>query len=343
MKVLFAEETNTSVSVTFDNYPVRGKSRQVQSPMCIVKCGEETEIFSYCGTQELVAKLCGKIQKGQLFELSIYEYSSARDVARVFGSLNSKNLFAFIGRLRGKCCSHSNVLDNGPLDRLAFYSFAEARTRYRHDCIREKRKFLQQEQEVCDSQENVFHDYLSRETCISNLVLKKHKLVEGRNTVFFPDLDVLMICDPGESKKFLAACHFIGGNMFPFEGCGRGLPAELRSVCSERFVRVEFEKRIEQEFGKEFAGLSGDELMLAILNSSRKDRALELLHSDIAETSLGEFDFLGSVPVSLDSSMAEEECFCDIFSTEDRRLLFVTYKMSALCVWMVFDKAFWEL
>ena len=25
---------------------------------CIVKCGEETEIFSYCGTQELVAKLC---------------------------------------------------------------------------------------------------------------------------------------------------------------------------------------------------------------------------------------------------------------------------------------------
>ncbi len=99
MKVLFAEETNTSVSVTFDNYPVRGKSRQVQSPMCIVKCGEETEIFSYCGTQELVAKLCGKIQKGQLFELSIYEYSSARDVARVLVPSTARTYLRLSGDL----------------------------------------------------------------------------------------------------------------------------------------------------------------------------------------------------------------------------------------------------
>lgn len=343
--LLFAEETNESVSVIFDSFAPKGKTRQAQSHMYRIKCGEKVEMIPYGGTEELIARLCGKFHIGQPIELSMLEYTSAREVARIFAALTLTNLFAFPGQLIARRWSDSNVLESGAFDRLGFYSFAEARTRYRYDCYNRKLQFQQNNWQRCNSQDDIFCNYIAREACISNVVLEKHKVVEARNNVFFPDLDCLMICDPADPRQILAACHFVGGDIFPFEGKGRGLPTELRPIFDERFVRIDFEKRVEQEFGQEFAGLSGEALCEKILNSPYKDRALELLHFDSVKTSFGELDYVGSIPaiISFKSSAAEEECSCDIFATYDRRLYFVTYQSSALCVWMIFDKAFWAL
>ena len=137
----------------------------------------------------------------------------------------------------------------------------------------------------------------------------------------------------------------MGGNTFPFEGAGRALSLELQSIVKKRFIKMEFEKRLERKFGGEFENISGDALVESILNSPNKDRILKMMHSDIVETSLGELDYMGCTPamISLDTFSKPEVCSCDIFSTSDRKLLFLTYKESVLCVWMIFDKAFWEL
>ena len=121
---LFAEQTNTSVSVIFEDFNAKGKTLQSQSPRCVIDCGESIDSFSYRGVEELTERILGKFHKGQSVELSILGYSSASDVVKIFATLNLKNLFAYPGRLKPKNWSSSNVLLCGPLDRLAFFAFA---------------------------------------------------------------------------------------------------------------------------------------------------------------------------------------------------------------------------
>ena len=341
-----AGQTNMFVSVVFENLNAKGKTRQFHSPKCLIKCGERTDSFSYCGAEELTERILGKFHIGQSVELSIVGYSSPSDIAKIFAILNLKNLFVYVGRLNPESWSSSNVLRCGALDRLVFFAFSEARAIYRRRKFETSRPF----QSDCCVQvdklsESVFNDCFPSDFCISNIVQKSQKVIETRNNIFFPDIDCLLICSKTEPRKILAACHFVGRNIFPFEGRGRALSPKLQSIINERFIRLEFEKRLGREFGAEFDNLSGDALVESIYNSPNKDRVLEMLHSDIAETRLGELDYLGSTPAVILSgtSSMPEVCSCNIFSTSDRRLLFLTYNESALCVWMIFDKAFWEL
>ena len=127
----FAEQTNISISVTFDDFNAKGKTRQFQAPRCLIDCGESVDGFSYGGAEELTERILGKFHKGQSVELSILGHLSASDVAKIFATLNLKNLFVYPGRLKPKSWSSSNVLLCGSLDRLASFAFAEARTIYR--------------------------------------------------------------------------------------------------------------------------------------------------------------------------------------------------------------------
>lgn len=343
---LFAEQTNTSVSVIFEDFNAKGKTLQSQSPRCVIDCGESIDSFSYRGVEELTERILGKFRKGQSVELSILGYSSASDVAKIFAALNLKNLFAYPGRLKPKNWSSSNVLLCGPLDRLAFFAFAESRTIYRCAKFEISQPFQSDHcVQVGKISRGVYNDYFPNDFCISNIVQRDQKVIETRNNIFFPNVDCLLICSRTEPRKILAACHFVGGNTFPFEGMGRALSHELQSIVKKRFLKMEFEKRLERKFGGEFENISGDALVESILNSPNKDRILKMLHSDIVETGLGELDYMGCIPamISLDTFSKPEVCFCDIFSTSDRKLLFLRYKESVLCVWMIFDKAFWEL
>lgn len=341
----FAAQTNTAVSVIFENFNLKGKTRQFQSPKCHIKFGESIDSFFYCGAGELIERILGKFHVGQSFELSICGYSSPRDVAKIFATLNLKNLFAYTGRLEPERWSSSNTMQGGALERLVVFAFSEARTIYRRGRFEKSRPFLSDCVHVSKVPKCVFNDYLSCDFCISNIVQRNQKVIATRNNIFFPDIDCLLICSITEPRKILAACHFVGGNTFPFEGMGRALSLELQSIVNERIIKLEFEERLRREFGGEYDNLSGDALVESIYNSPNKDRVLEMLHSDIAETSLGELDYMGCTPamILLETSSMPEVCSCDIFSTFDRKLLFLTYKGSPLCVWMIFDKVFWEL
>lgn len=342
----FAEQTNISVSVFFEDFNAKGKARQFQSPKCLIKCGERIDSCTYCGAEELTERILETFHIGQSVELSILGYSLPSDVAKIFAILNLKNLFVYAGRLKPERWSSSNVLRGGVLDRLVFFAFSEARTIYRREKFEMGRSF---QSDYCvhvgSRSKVVFSDYIHGDFCISNIVQGNQKAIETRTNIFFPDLDCLLICSMTEPRRILAACHFVGGNTFPFEGIGRALTPELQSVIKERFVKMGFEKRLEREFRGEYDNLSGDVLVELIYNSPNKERVLEMLHSDIAETSLGELDYLGCTPavILLDTPSVSEVCSCEIFSTSDRKLLFLTYNESPLCVWMIFDKAFWEL
>ena len=66
----FAEQTNTSVSVIFEDFNAKGKTLQLQSPRCVIESGESIDSFSYCGAEKLTERILGKFRKGQSVELS---------------------------------------------------------------------------------------------------------------------------------------------------------------------------------------------------------------------------------------------------------------------------------
>lgn len=342
----FAEQTNISVSVSFETRNPPQKTRQYLAPKCLIKCGETIDSFSYCGAEELTSRILEKFHIGQTVELSMLGYPSSLEVAKILAILNSKNLFAYAGSFKPEYCSSSNALRGGALDRLVVFTFSEARAIYRRERF-EKCQPLQSD--FCIHVDKFpkcgFTNFFSSDICVRNVAQRKQKVINTRNSIFFPDLDLLQICPITESRKILAECHFVGGNIFPFEGVGRALSPELKSIVTERLVKIEFEERLRREFGGEYDNLSEDALIETIYNSPNKDRILEMLHSDIAETGLGVLDYLGciSVMISPNTSFMSEICSCDVFATSDRNLLFITHNGYILCMWMIFDKVFWEM
>ena len=179
-----------------------------------------------------------------------------------------------------------------------------------------------------------------RGLCISNVLVNGFEALSAGSGYFFPELDCFVICSPDDGKRILAACHFIGGNLFPFEGCGRGLPSAMRGISQASFARVEHEVLLQREFGPGFVGVSGDKLMFKIMNSSQKERALELIHTDIAENEFGRWNLIGSTLgiTASDTDLQGRECVLDIFVSPDNKFIVVANEKRALCVWMIFQK-----
>ena len=141
----------------------------------------------------------------------------------------------------------------------------------------------------------------------------------------------------------MAACHFTGGDRFPFEGCGRGLPVAMKDIAQVDFATIKHEVLLERELGPGFIGASDAELASRILDSPQKDRALELIHTDIAENKFGRWSLLGRTwgMIAGDDNSKRKECLFDVFASGDRKLIVMAHERRALCVWMILDDLFW--
>lgn len=114
----------------------------------------------------------------------------------------------------------------------------------------------------------------------------------------------------------------------------------MRGISQASFARVEHEVLLQREFGPGFVGVSGDKLMFKIMNSSQKERALELIHTDIAENEFGRWNLIGSTLgiTASDTDLQGRECVLDIFVSPDNKFIVVANEKRALCVWMIFQK-----
>lgn len=342
---LLTRTSSAAIHLSFDSSNCRAKSPRTVPTLCRLKSLKSEMTFPYSGSEDIAKRiLCGE-NVGQVIALSVVEYPSGNDVVNLFALLNLGKVFAFPGEIRAQTSSPFNALHAGGLDWFAILPFAESRARYRCDCFKSKRPFHSHEVNPTYDNEHVFKGYALRDACVSNAVIRCLKVVEARDSLFFPEMDCLVVCDPVDGVKVLAVCYFVGGEQFPFEGCGRGLPVELRDITRVSFVKIEPEVLLEREFGPGFVGLSGDELVSRILALPRKDRALELINLDIVENKFGRWNLIGSTGgrVSCDGvSKGEYHCFY-IYALDDKKLVVVTCEKRALCVWKILDDFFWRL
>lgn len=342
---LFAQTSNTTISVVFDSANGTFKNPSPVAPLCRVTIGKDESVFAYSGDSHLAETILGKVKAGQPVELSVSGYSSGGDVIRLLARLNLAGVFAFPGEMKGQTWSFSNHLQAGDLDRLAIYPYAEPRARYRCACHQSVRSFCRHGHEgnPAVSNESVFNGYASRSHCISNALAHGIAVVESGMSVFFPELDCLVVCGRTDAEKILAACHFTGGDRFPFEGCGRGLPVAMKDIAQVDFATIKHEVLLERELGPGFIGASDAELASRILDSPQKDRALELIHTDIAENKFGRWSLLGRTwgMIAGDDNSKRKECLFDVFASGDRKLIVMAHERRALCVWMILDDLFW--
>ncbi len=327
------------VVVSFDPPVMRCKPLAHSPPICRLKIESKEEVFPYSGSTNLANAILRRIDAGQTVSLSIIGYSSYDQCIGLLAHLNLREVFAYPKGMKVQTWSPFNNMHVGPLDKLSAFPYAEARTRHRCACFQSGLPFHRH------GGKTVACDVIGGDVfCISNLLANGISSASGRNTFFFPELDCLVVYSPDDCNSVLAACHFTGGDLFPFEGCARGLPAEMRGIANASFVMVEPEVLLEREFGTGFVGVSGDELTSKIVDSPRRDRMLELIHTRIAENEFGRWNMLGSTfgIVSTDSASQERKCALDIFVSQDRKLVVGTHEKRVVCVWIVYNESFWK-
>lgn len=327
-----------SVTLRFDCLSPQNKQMEDVPPdyRCSLKVGSQVEVFPYSGDRDVAERIITKLKfsADDIASLSIADYPPEMDVLYLFGLFASTKIVVFPRKNTPQKWSRYNHLTGTGCDDLVQLAFAESRVRWRKTirhsagrgtgCLRMR--------SASPSQYFLPNNVTSRIDCVRGAKACGVAVIEGGGNVYCPDLDAMLICDSVDRDKVCAVCHFTGGDNPPFEGNGRGLPQALSDLVIQDFKIISCEDLLDRELGLDIHGLGGRELAEKILNDPRKEKALELLNTDVAENKFGKWYFQFS---AYSTQFQAQEKVNDlkylVFVSEDGRVRVVTQNEKVVC------------
>lgn len=300
-----------------------------------------------CETEsELLTTICGliidKTNAGEMINLSLIDYSTVGP-EEIFGNLNRRNIFAIPDMIVPQEWSPMNNITWGGIQGVIVrILYAEARTAHRCKSYRKNKLFHKHDRDI-KYPSGLFQAGVSIESLCTSARSSGLECVVSSDNVYIPDLDILAIFD-NDGNNILASCHFLGEDIFPFEGCNMSIPPALLGIENAEFSEMEIEELFKLEFGDKFdvSFFSDEAALKEIMNGPMQSKVKDLLHKNIAINKLGTWNKLSSSMSVLSKNNEQyiKNAEIELFYSAEYKIVVIANEKRALCVIQVFDDNF---